>query len=139
MIGVYYNLLYFPGKHITIAAHSKAVETSLQAAKELSGVGIEAEVINLRTLRPLDFNTIAASIAKTHHFISVEQGWPQGGIGAELLSRIMESETFFHLDQPAIRVTGVDVPMPYAKSLEIAALPQAKDVVFVAKKLLKVK
>ncbi|CAG9857502.1 unnamed protein product [Phyllotreta striolata] len=128
-----------PGKHITLVAHSKAVELCLEAAKELSGKGIEAEVINLRTLRPLDVDTIAKSVSKTNHLISVEQGWPSCGIGAEILARIMESETFFHLDQPAIRLTGADVPMPYAKSLEAAAIPVAKDIVEAVKKLLKVK
>ncbi|XP_044261995.1 pyruvate dehydrogenase E1 component subunit beta, mitochondrial [Tribolium madens] len=128
-----------PGKHITIVAHSRAVETSLQAANELSSKGIEAEVINLRSLRPLDINTITASVAKTNHLITVEQGWPSAGIGAEILARIMESEAFFHLDQPAIRLTGVDTPMPYTKSLEMAAIPVPKDVVEMTKKLLKVK
>lgn len=128
-----------PGKHITLVAHSKAVELCLIAAKELSGKGIEAEVINLRSLRPLDIDTIAKSVSKTNHLISVEQGWPSCGIGAEVLARIMESETFFHLDQPAIRITGADVPMPYAKSLEMAALPVPKDIVDATKKLLKVK
>ncbi|KAJ8919167.1 hypothetical protein NQ315_012153 [Exocentrus adspersus] len=128
-----------PGKHITLVAHSKAVDISLEAAKELAGKGVEAEVINLRSLRPLDTDTVAQSVAKTNHLISVEQGWPTCGIGAEILARIMESETFFHLDQPAIRITGADVPMPYAKTLEIAALPQPKDVVEAAKKLLKIK
>lgn len=131
--------MFFTGKHVTLVAHSKAVETSLEAAKELAGKGIEAEVINLRSVRPLDFNTISASISKTHHLVTVEQGWPTCGIGAEILSRVMESEVFFQLDQPAIRVTGADVPMPYTKSLEIVALPQVKDVVDVVKKLLKVK
>nr|CAI5820443.1 unnamed protein product [Callosobruchus analis] len=128
-----------PGKHITIVAHSKAVETSLEAAKELAGKGIECEVINLRSLRPLDIDTITKSVTKTNHLLSVEQGWPTCGIGAEILAQIMESEAFFHLDQPALRITGADVPMPYAKTLEIAALPQAKDVVAAVKKLLKVK
>nr|CAI5820442.1 unnamed protein product [Callosobruchus analis] len=127
------------GKHITIVAHSKAVETSLEAAKELAGKGIECEVINLRSLRPLDIDTITKSVTKTNHLLSVEQGWPTCGIGAEILAQIMESEAFFHLDQPALRITGADVPMPYAKTLEIAALPQAKDVVAAVKKLLKVK
>ncbi|KAK9881166.1 hypothetical protein WA026_014514 [Henosepilachna vigintioctopunctata] len=128
-----------PGKHITLIGHSKAVETCLEAAKELAGKGIEAEVINLRSLRPLDMNTIAASVAKTNHLISVEQGWPTCGIGAEILARIMETETFFHLDQPALRLTGVDVPMPYATTLEAAALPRSQDVVEATKKLLKQK
>ncbi|KAF5294613.1 hypothetical protein FQR65_LT10719 [Abscondita terminalis] len=118
-------------------AHSRAVEICLEAANELSGKGIEAEVINLRSIRPLDMNTVNASITKTNHLVSVEQGWPTCGVGAEILSRVMESETFFHLDQPAVRVTGVDAPMPYAKSLEIAALPQPNDVVSAVKKLLK--
>jgi len=120
-------------------AHSKAVETALEAAKELAGKGIEAEVINLRTLRPLDINTVTASVVKTNHLISVEQGWPTCGIGSEILARIMESEAFYHLDQPAIRLTGVDTPMPYTKSLEMAALPVPADVVKAAKKILKVK
>jgi len=128
-----------PGKHITLVAHSKSVETCLEAAKELAGKGIEAEVINLRSLRPLDTDAITASVVKTNHLITVEQGWPSCGIGAEILARIMESEAFFHLDQPAIRVTGVDTPMPYTKSLEAAALPQSANVVEAVKKILKVK
>ncbi|XP_050298523.1 pyruvate dehydrogenase E1 component subunit beta, mitochondrial [Anthonomus grandis grandis] len=127
-----------PGKHITLTAHSKAVETCLEAAKELAGKGIEAEVINLRSLRPLDIETITKSVMKTNHLINVEQGWPTCGIGAEILARMMESEVFFHLDQPAVRVTGADVPMPYTQSLEAAALPRPADVVDAAKRLLKV-
>ncbi|KAK5650011.1 hypothetical protein RI129_001040 [Pyrocoelia pectoralis] len=126
-----------PGKHITLVAHSRAVDTCLIAAKELAGQGIEAEVINLRSLRPLDMDAINASVMKTNHLISVEQGWPTCGIGSEVLARIMESEVFFHLDQPAIRITGVDTPMPYAKTLEEAALPRASDVVTAVKKILK--
>uniref|UniRef100_A0A1B6GEQ8 Pyruvate dehydrogenase E1 component subunit beta n=2 Tax=Cuerna arida TaxID=1464854 RepID=A0A1B6GEQ8_9HEMI len=128
-----------PGKHITLVAHSKAVETSLDAAKELAGQGIEAEVINLRSLRPLDIETIGKSVMKTNHLITVEQGWPQCGMGSEICARIMESEVFYHLDSPVIRVTGVDIPMPYTKSLEIAALPQPNDIVTATKKVLGVK
>ena len=80
------------GKHVTIVAHSKAVEIALEAANELAGKGIEAEVINLRSLRPLDTDTIAQSVAKTNHLISVEGGWPSCGIGAEISARIMESK-----------------------------------------------
>lgn len=87
----------------------------------------------------MDTNTITQSVAKTNHLVTVEQGWPTCGIGAEILARIMESEAFYHLDQPAIRVTGADVPMPYAKSLEDAAIPRPPDVVYVVKKLLRVK
>lgn len=128
-----------PGKHVTLVAHSKAVENALQAANELAGKGVECEVINLRSLRPLDSETIFKSVQKTHHLVTVEQGWPQSGIGSEICARIMEHETFFHLDAPVWRVTGVDVPMPYAKSLEAAALPQTHDVVTAVNKVLGIK
>lgn len=128
-----------PGKHITLVAHSKSVETALQAATELAGKGVECEVINLRSLRPLDTETVFKSVQKTHHLVTVEQGWPQSGIGSEICARIMEHETFFHLDAPVWRVTGVDVPMPYAKTLEAAALPQPHDVVTAVNKVLGVK
>nr|QBH74082.1 pyruvate dehydrogenase [Encarsia formosa] len=127
------------GKHITIVAHSKAVELSLEAANQLAGKGIEAEVINLRSLRPLDIDTILQSVVKTNHIISVEQGWPQHGIGAEIAAKIMESDVFYHLDAPLIRVTGVDVPMPYAKSLETKAIPVPDDIVETVNRVLGVK
>jgi pyruvate dehydrogenase E1 component beta subunit len=128
-----------PGKHVTLVAHSKAVETCLLAAEELAGKGIEAEVINLRSLRPLDSETIFKSVQKTNHLVTVEHGWPQCGIGAEIVARVMEHETFFHLDAPVWRVTGVDAPMPYTKSLEAVALPQPHDVVHAVNKVLGVK
>lgn len=128
-----------PGKHITVVSHSKFVGTALEAANELAGNGIECEVINLRSIRPLDEETIFKSVQKTHHLVTVEGGWPQSGVGSEICARIMEHETFFHLDAPVHRVTGVDVPMPYAVSLEAAALPQAKDVVAAVKSVLNVK
>ncbi|KMQ87662.1 pyruvate dehydrogenase e1 component subunit mitochondrial [Lasius niger] len=142
------------GNHVTLVAHSKAVEESLEAANELAGKGIEAEVINLRSLRPLDIDTIIQSVVKTKHLLTVEQGWPQCGIGAEVSAKIAEmflmmifslfaqqtyslpGEAFYHLDAPVIRITGVDTPMPYAKSLEIAALPQIKDIVYAVNKVL---
>ncbi|XP_017879313.1 pyruvate dehydrogenase E1 component subunit beta, mitochondrial-like [Ceratina calcarata] len=124
------------GKHVTLVAHSKAVEQALEAANELAGKGIEAEVINLRSLRPLDIDTIVQSIVKTNHCLTVEQGWPHCGIGAEISAKISESEAFYHLDAPVIRVTGVDTPMPYTKSLEIAALPQMQDIVLAVNKVL---
>lgn len=82
-----------PGKHVTLVAHSKACETALQACEELAGQGIEAEMINLRSLRPLDINTIVKSIAKTNHCVTVEHGWPHCGIGSEISARIMESKS----------------------------------------------
>lgn len=125
-----------PGTHCTIVAHSRAVELSLQAAAELAKSGIEVEVINLRTIRPMDTETIFKSVQKTHHLVTVEQGWPQSGVGSEVVARVMEHETFFHLDAPVWRVTGVDVPMPYAKTLEQAALPQPNDIVSAVKHVL---
>lgn len=116
------------GHHVTVVCAGRGTETALHAAITLAGEGIECEVINLRSLRPLDFDTIAESVAKTHHLVTVEQGWPQCGIGAEICSRVMESPSFFELDAPAWRVTGADVPMPYARSLEANALPNADDV-----------
>ncbi|XP_034828335.1 pyruvate dehydrogenase E1 component subunit beta, mitochondrial [Maniola hyperantus] len=121
-----------PGNHITVVCAGKATDTALQAANELAGKGIECEVINLRSIRPLDFETIAQSIAKTHHLITVEQGWPQSGIGAEICARVMESPVFFELDAPVWRVTGADVPMPYTRSLEVLAIPRPPDVVAAA-------
>jgi len=128
-----------PGKHVTIVAHSRPVEAALNAANELAGAGIEAEVINLRSVRPLDAETIFKSVQKTNHLVTVEGGWPTCGIGSEICARIMEHESFFHLDAPIIRVTGADVPMPYAQTLEAAALPQTKDIVDAVKKVLNVK
>lgn len=125
-----------PGKNITLVSHSKAVELCLDAATALSGQGIDCEVINLRSLRPLDEETIIKSVVKTNHLVTVEQGWPQSGIGSEIAARIMESEAFFHLDAPVIRVTGADIPMPYNRGLEVLALPQVKDVVEAVKKVL---
>jgi len=78
------------GKHITLVAFSRAVATCLDAAKELSAIGIEAEVVNLRSLRPLDFDTVMESVKKTNHLVSVEHGWPQSGVGAEIVSRMVE-------------------------------------------------
>ncbi|GAB6033520.1 hypothetical protein CHUAL_013399 [Chamberlinius hualienensis] len=125
-----------PGTHVTLVAHSKAVGTSLDAAKELALAGIECEVINLRSIRPLDEATIAQSVMKTHHLVTVELGWPQSGIGAEICAKIIEGPAFDYLDAPVIRITGVDAPMPYAKTIEASMLPQPLDVVNAVKKLL---
>ena len=94
------------------------------------------EVINLRSIRPLDKESVIKSVIKTNHLVTVEEGWPQCGVGSEILAMIMESEAFNYLDAPAERVTGADVPMPYAQNLEIAAVPQIPDIVATVKRVL---
>lgn len=124
------------GRHITIVAHSRAVQTSLEAADLLAKEDIECEVVNLRSIRPMDIDTIIDSVKKTNHLITVEGGYPQFGVGAEICAQVMETEAFDYLDAPVIRVTGADVPMPYAQILEQNALPQAHNVVRTVKKVL---
>ncbi|CAD5219812.1 unnamed protein product [Bursaphelenchus okinawaensis] len=124
------------GDHVTLVAYSIAVKHALDAAEELAKIGVSAEVINLRSLRPLDFETIRQSVFKTHHLVTVETGWPFAGIGAEIVAQANETDVFDHLDAPVYRVTGVDIPMPYAVSLEAAALPNAQHVVKTVKKSL---
>lgn len=126
------------GTHITVVAHSRPVGHCLEAAAVLSKEGIECEVINLRTIRPMDIEAIEASVMKTNHLVTVEGGWPQFGVGAEICARIMEGPAFNFLDAPAVRVTGADVPMPYAKILEDNSIPQVKDIIFAIKKTLNV-
>lgn len=116
------------GSHVTLIAHSKSVSTCLEAAEKLSESGIECEVINLRSLRPLDFETLAESLKKTNHAVVVEGGWPFCGIAAEVSAQVME-KLFDYLDAPVLRVTGLDLPMPYAQPLEEASLPTAQDVI----------
>ena len=116
------------GKDATIVTFSKSVGTSLEVAKTLEAEGINVEVINLRTLRPLDRDTIINSVKKTNRLITVEEGWPQCGIGSEIAALIMESEAFDYLDAPVERITGADVPMSYAVNLEKASLPQQDDI-----------
>ncbi len=116
------------GSDITITAFSIMVGKALSAADQLSKMGISAEVINLRTLRPLDIDTIITSVQKTNHCISCEEGFPYSGIGAEISSQIME-KAFDWLDAPVKRITGKDVPMPYAANLEKLALPQIEDII----------
>jgi len=126
------------GSHCTVVSYSKGVQHSLEAAKQLEEEGISVEVINLRTLRPLDFKCISDSVKKTNHLVTVESGWPFCGIGAEISAAISESDAFDYLDCPVLRVTGVDVPMPYTATLEAAALPSTADVVRTVKKSLNV-
>jgi pyruvate dehydrogenase E1 component beta subunit len=120
------------GGHVTIVSWSNGMSYSLKAADELAKEGIEAEVIDLRTLRPLDTDTIIASVKKTGRAVTVEEGWQQNGVGAEVAARIME-HAFDYLDAPVARVSGKDVPMPYAANLEKLALPSVADVVAAAK------
>ncbi len=120
------------GKDVTIISWSNGMTYSLKAADELAKEGIEAEVIDLRTLRPMDTETIVASVMKTGRAVTVEEGWQQSGVGAEIAARIME-HAFDYLDAPVARVSGKDVPMPYAANLEKLALPSAAEVVAAAK------
>jgi pyruvate dehydrogenase E1 component beta subunit len=120
------------GRHVTITAFSLMVDRALKAAEKLAQEGIEAEVIDLRTLRPLDIELIVDSVKKTNRIVSVEEGWPRFGMGAEVAAIMME-EAFDYLDAPVHRVTGKDVPMPYAANLERLALPQVEDVVAAAR------
>ncbi|KAJ3089436.1 pyruvate dehydrogenase E1, beta subunit [Quaeritorhiza haematococci] len=124
------------GSDVTIVAHSRSVGMSLEAADELAKEGIKAEVINLRSIRPLDIDTIIASVKKTNRLVTVEGGWPMFGVGSEISAQIMESDAFDYLDAPVTRVTGADIPMPYAKNLEEASLPQVATIVRMAKKVL---
>jgi len=124
------------GKDCTIVTFSKSVGTSLEVAKILEKEGISIEVINLRTIRPLDRDAIVASVKKTNRLVTVEEGYPQCGIGAEIAASVMESDAFDYLDAPVERVTGADVPMPYAIPLEKAALPQIEDFIAAVKRTL---
>jgi pyruvate dehydrogenase E1 component beta subunit len=120
------------GGHVTIVSWSNGMSYALKAADELAKEGIEAEIIDLRTLRPLDTDAIVASVKKTGRAVTVEEGWQQNGVGAEIAARIME-HAFDYLDAPVTRVSGKDVPMPYAANLEKLALPSVAEVVAAAK------
>ena len=120
------------GKDVTIVSWSMGMSYALKAAEELAAEGIEAEVIDLRTLRPMDTETIIASVKKTGRAVTVEEGWQQSGVGAEIAARIMQ-HAFDYLDAPVARVSGKDVPMPYAANLEKLALPSVAEVVEAAK------
>ena len=122
------------GTDVTITAFSRMVGVALQAAEKLAEQGISAEVINLRTLRPLDTATIVESVKKTNRLVSVEEGWPYAGMGSEMAAVMME-QCFDHLDAPVVRVHGADVPMPYAANLEKLALPWEQDIIAAAKKV----
>ena len=116
------------GRDVTLTCHSKMVKTALDAAEELAKEGIEAEVVDLRTLRPLDHATIVDSVKKTHRLVSVEEGWSPMGVGAEVVARVIE-HAFDWLDAAPLRVAQEDVPMPYAANLETLSLPSVDKVV----------
>ncbi len=122
------------GSDVTIAAFSLMVGHALKAAEMLAQEGIEAEVIDLRTINPLDTATLAGSIKKTNRLVTVEEGWPFAGIGSELAAAVME-HAFDHLDAPVVRVTGAAVPMPFAANLENLAVPQPEAIAAAAKEL----
>jgi len=123
------------GDDITIVSFSKCVGVSLKAAEILAADGISVEVVNLRTLRPMDRATITASVEKTNRLITVEEGWPNCGVGSEICAVVME-DAFDYLDAPVERIAGADIPMPYAINLERQALPTVDDIVRVAKRVM---
>ncbi len=116
------------GRDVTITAHSRMVGLALKAAEELAAEGIEAEVIDLRTLRPLDHETILESVRKTNRLVSAEEGWGPMGVGAEIVARVVE-HAFDYLDAPPLRVCQEDVPLPYAANLEALSLPSVEKIV----------
>jgi len=125
-----------PGSDVTIVAYSRGLQLSMQAAEELAKDGIEAEVVDLRTLRPLDMEPVLESFKKTYHAVVVEEGWKSYGVGAEVSSRLYE-EAFDYVDAPILRVAQKEVPLPYNRTLEQSALPQVPDVVSAVKEVLK--
>jgi pyruvate dehydrogenase E1 component beta subunit len=123
-----------PGKDVTLTAHSRMVGFALEAAEALAREGIEAEVVDLRTIRPLDHETIVESVKKTNRIVSCEEGWGPMGVGAEVVARVIEY-AFDYLDAPPLRVHQEDVPMPYAANLEALALPSVDKIVQAAKRV----
>ncbi len=124
-----------PGRDVTLVAWSKMVHTALKAADVLAGEGIEAEVLDLRTLRPLDERAVLASVARTHRCVVVQEGWPFAGVAAEVIA-LVAREGFDDLDAPPERVTNLDVPMPYARNLENVVLPSPERVVATVRRVL---
>ncbi len=123
------------GAHVTLVCHSKTVSIALKAAEQLATQDIAAEVIDLRTLRPLDDAAILRSVAKTNRVVVIEEGWPQCGVGAQVVD-LIQREAFDQLDAPVLRVTQADVPMPYNKQLERLAKPSPEKVVAAARRVL---
>jgi pyruvate/2-oxoglutarate/acetoin dehydrogenase E1 component len=124
------------GRDLTLITYSASLFKALEAAEILAKEGVEVEVVDLRTLRPLDDETFLASVAKTHRALIVDEGWRSGGISAEISARIME-KGFYDLDAPVERLCTAEVPLPYAKHLELAALPQVETIVSMTRKMVK--
>jgi pyruvate dehydrogenase E1 component beta subunit len=124
-----------PGKDVTIVTYSKGLEISLKAAEELAKDGVEAEIVDLRSLRPLDMDPVIESFKKTNRAVIVEEGWKSYGVGAEVTSRIYEL-AFDYVDAPVKRVAQLEVPLPYNRTLEQSALPQPADVVKAVREVL---
>lgn len=124
-----------PGRDVTIVTYSKGLELSLKAAEQLAREGIEAEIVDLRTLRPLDMEPVLESFKKTNRAVIVEEGWRSYGVGAEVASRIYE-EAFDYVDAPIQRIAQKEVPLPYNRTLEQMALPQVEDVIRAVKEVL---
>jgi pyruvate dehydrogenase E1 component beta subunit len=124
-----------PGRDLTIAAYSRMTHVALEAAATLDQEGVSVEVIDLRSLRPLDEETLVASVGRTHRLVVVHEGWPYGGVGAEISDRVQRL-AFDALDAPILRVTTLDVPMPYSAKLELSCMPQAERVVTTVRRLL---
>jgi pyruvate dehydrogenase E1 component beta subunit len=123
------------GKDVTLVSYSRSTIWALDAARQLAGEGIEAEVVDLRSLRPLDMATVANSVRKTNRAVIVEEGWPVYGIGAEVAASLQE-QAFDYLDAPIMRVGGAEVPMPYSKVLEQAAIPGPSDIIEAVRRVL---
>lgn len=124
-----------PGEHVTIITYSKMLELSLKAAEELSKEGIEAEIVDLRSLRPLDMGPVIESFKKTNRAVVVEEGWKSFGVGSEIAARIYE-EAFDYIDAPVKRVAQKEVPLPYNQTLEQMAIPNVKDIIAAVKEVL---
>jgi len=124
-----------PGTDVTVICFSRMVGIALEAADALAAEGISAEILNLRTIRPMDREAIIKSTIKTGRVVTVEEGWPTHGVGSEICATIMETEAFDYLDHPVERVTGADIPMPYALNLEVAAKPQTNNIISACKRV----
>ncbi|MCS7003609.1 MAG: alpha-ketoacid dehydrogenase subunit beta, partial [Dehalococcoidia bacterium] len=125
------------GTDISLFAHSRMVLTALEAAKQLETLGVSAEVVDLRSLRPFDLPTLVESVKKTNHALYVEEGWRTYGVGAEIVASVTEA-AFDYLDAPIARIGGVETPMPYSKPLERLVIPTAQTVVEMAQRVLNI-